>query len=140
MTLFNHFPRFRRIVFVMALVGLLTTFAAIIFVSAENNGSTPVSTDSVAPDTADKARIAERFGQLPLSFERNEGQIDPAVKFLSHGSGYDLFLTANEAVLSLRKPAKLKSDTLKSDTPGAEVREGSVLRLKMIGANAAAQV
>ncbi len=57
-----------------------------------------------AVDAVVKAKIAERFGRLPLSFERNEGQVDPAVKFLSHGPGYDLFLTANEAVLSLRKP------------------------------------
>lgn len=30
---------------------------------------------------------------LPLSFEANRGQTDPAVKFLSRGDGYALFLT-----------------------------------------------
>src|SRR6266849_4999928 len=49
------------------------------------------------------ARIVESYGKLPLSFEANQGQTDPAVKFLSQGSGYSLFLTANEAVLSLRE-------------------------------------
>ena len=53
-----------------------------------------------------KARIAERFGSLPLSFEANEGQVDRAVKFLSRGAGYDLFLTGDEAVLLLRKPRR----------------------------------
>ena len=39
---------------------------------------------------------------LPLSFEPNQGQTDSRVKFLSRGSGYTLFLTGDEAVLSLR--------------------------------------
>src|SRR5438093_634013 len=36
-----------------------------------------------------------------LTFEPNEGQADPSVKFLSHGHGYTLFLKPNEAVFSL---------------------------------------
>ena len=39
---------------------------------------------------------------LPLSFEANRGQTDPAVKFLSRGDGYALFLTADSAVFKLR--------------------------------------
>lgn len=39
---------------------------------------------------------------LPLTFEANRGQTDPQVKFLSRGRGYTLFLTATEAVLTLR--------------------------------------
>jgi hypothetical protein len=38
------------------------------------------------------ASLAEAYGQLPLSFELNEGQTDPQVGFLSRGSGYALFL------------------------------------------------
>jgi hypothetical protein len=45
----------------------------------------------------------EAYGRLPLSFEINRGQADSQVKFLSRGSGYSLFLTGNEAVLSLKK-------------------------------------
>ena len=40
-----------------------------------------------------------------MSFESNEGQTDSQVKFLSHGDGYSLFLTSNEAVFTLRTPA-----------------------------------
>ncbi|HEX5759821.1 MAG TPA: SBBP repeat-containing protein [Thermoanaerobaculia bacterium] len=43
------------------------------------------------------------FGQRPLAFEENRGQTDGRVKFLSRGSGYNLFLTATEAVLALRR-------------------------------------
>src|SRR5437588_777786 len=43
------------------------------------------------------------YGQLPLSFEANQGQTDAQVNFLSRGSGYALFLTATGAVLSLQQ-------------------------------------
>src|SRR5258706_5939425 len=43
------------------------------------------------------------FGKLPMHFELNRGQTDGQVKFLARGSGYTLFLTPGEAVLSLHK-------------------------------------
>ncbi|MCI0422629.1 MAG: hypothetical protein L0312_25990, partial [Acidobacteria bacterium] len=42
------------------------------------------------------------YGRLPLRFEANSGQTDARVKFLSRGRGYTMFLTGDEAVLSLR--------------------------------------
>ncbi|MGA2074553.1 MAG: hypothetical protein ABSH52_13715, partial [Terriglobia bacterium] len=42
------------------------------------------------------------YGKLPLSFEANQGQADASVKFLSHGRGYGLFLTGDEAVLEVQ--------------------------------------
>ena len=53
------------------------------------------------PDPHVKARVAEAYGNLPLSFEANQGQTDPRVKFLARGGGYTLFLTNSEAVLAL---------------------------------------
>ena len=49
------------------------------------------------------------YGKLPLSFEENQGQTAREVRFVSHGSGYELFLTPQEAVLTLRsnKPLDL---------------------------------
>ncbi len=47
------------------------------------------------------ARIPASYGQLPLSFEVNEGQVDSSVRFLARGVGYGLFLTGTGAVLSL---------------------------------------
>src|SRR5260370_28410234 len=55
------------------------------------------------PDAAAQARVAEAYGQLPLSFEANQGQIDAQVNFLSRGSGYTLLLTPSEAVLALKQ-------------------------------------
>jgi hypothetical protein len=54
-------------------------------------------------------RAIETYGRLPLSFERNDGQASPEVKFLSRGRGYTLFLTGKEAVLALEKPSAVSS-------------------------------
>jgi hypothetical protein len=44
--------------------------------------------------------VAQRYGTLPLAFERNAGQTDSRVQFLSRGRGYTLFLTRTDAVLA----------------------------------------
>ena len=48
-------------------------------------------------------QILQAYGQIPLSFEVNQGQTAAQVDFLSQGSGYTLFLTPTETVLSLQK-------------------------------------
>jgi hypothetical protein len=78
-----------------------------------------------------QARILDRYGRLPLSFEANHGQTDARVKFLTRSGGYSLFLTGDEAVLALRtavipapkgasglneSPVSLKRDPDTSDT------------------------
>src|SRR5262245_21532640 len=47
-----------------------------------------------------------RYGAIPLSFEKNLGQADSRVKFLSRGPGYGVFLTDREAILRLNQPAQ----------------------------------
>src|SRR5580658_4197227 len=39
-------------------------------------------------------------GNLPLSFEPNQGQTDPQVRFLARAPGYTLFVTSDEAVFA----------------------------------------
>jgi hypothetical protein len=46
--------------------------------------------------------VAVDYGKLPMSFEANQGQSADPVKFLARASGYALFLTDEEAVLSFR--------------------------------------
>jgi hypothetical protein len=50
-----------------------------------------------------KARLAAlaHIKGMPLYFERNLGQSDPSVRYLSHTSRYSLFLTDEAAVISL---------------------------------------
>lgn len=107
----------------------------------------PVSVGSGKADVALKPGIAEAYGKLPLSFEANQGQTDPRVKFLSRGRGYSLFLTPSEAVLVLRKAAtqavlRHPSATLSESHPRMAGREpspgndnGVTLRMKLVGAN-----
>jgi hypothetical protein len=67
-------------------------------------GSNPAIAGNVRPHSDGGVRLAEGYRKLPLSFEVNKGQVASEVKFLSQGRGYTLFLTGNEAVLSLKKP------------------------------------
>ena len=73
------------------------------------------------------ATVAANYGKLPLSFEANQGQTDPQVRFLSRGQGYSLFLTDQAAVLALTNSGgQVKGDAFvkhwrylrnKSDSP-----------------------
>jgi hypothetical protein len=56
---------------------------------------------AVAAGGGNPPAVAATYGELPLSFEANEGQSDARVRFLSHGEGYSLFLSDSGAVLSL---------------------------------------
>ena len=87
-----------------------------------------------------KPQAVRAYGQLPLSFEANQGQSDQRVKFLSHGRGYSLFLTGDEAVLALKKPvaSTARDRKLKPAVPSAEAP--AVVRMKLVGANGAAKV
>jgi hypothetical protein len=83
------------------------------------------------PNAATKARHNEAYCQLPLSFETNVGQIDPQVDFVSHGSGYTLFLTPREAVLALSTASA--SSTTGDRRNDRESAAEAVLRMKFIG-------
>jgi hypothetical protein len=132
------------------------------------NVAPPITTSPISvsqPDPKAQARILDRYGKLPLSFEANQGQADGQVKFLSRTGAYALFLTPDEAVLALRgKPANKGKGTASavplsakrtrvlppeqathgaSANRGDEATEGtanSVLRMKLRNANSAAKV
>jgi hypothetical protein len=88
-------------------------------------GASAADSPSVATEAAASSRSAALYACLPLSFEANQGQTDPRVKYLAHGRGYTLWLTLDEAVLALQKES--------SRTP-------AVLHMKLAGANAGARV
>src|SRR5437899_2757650 len=64
--------------------------------------------------------IVQDYLQLPLAFEANQGQTDAQVKFMSRGSGYNLYLTPTEAVLTLRKE-RGKAKTLENLSVGRDL-------------------
>jgi hypothetical protein len=73
-------------------------------------GATPLK-----PEPAPEPRLSS----LPLSFEANQNQTNPTVRFLSRGAGYTLFLTSDSAVFNLHS---------------------SVVRMKLAGANSDARI
>lgn len=72
------------------------------------------------PISPPQQQLIENYGKTPLAFEQNQGQTDDRVRFLSRGQGYALFLTQNEAILSLSR---------------SDFSETSVVTLQLIGAN-----
>ena len=92
---------------------------------------------------ANKPQVVEAYGKLPLSFEANQGQSDSRVDFLSRGSGYTLFLTPAEAVLTLRKPVAAHRESTRHENAEAEETPAvppAVVRMKLVGANPAPRV
>ena len=91
----------------------------------ELTGTPSALTTPVKYDPEKTGKIYAAMARLPLSFEENSGQEDPAVKFLSRGKGYSLFLTSSKAVLCLKKDNKR----------GQSAIEPSILTLSLVGAN-----
>jgi RHS repeat-associated protein len=60
--------------------------------------------ESTPAETA-KAQIGRAYGNLPLHFEANVGQLPEQAKFGARGPGYQLVLTGGETILTLRKHA-----------------------------------
>ncbi|HEY2399937.1 MAG TPA: Ig-like domain repeat protein [Steroidobacteraceae bacterium] len=98
------------------------------------HAATPPLTQS-SVDSTNRAHVAANYGQVPLSFEPNQGQSDVNVQFLSRGSGYSLYLTPGEAVLSLQRknPAEIPASGSRDATPTVDV-----LRMQLVGASATA--
>jgi len=99
-----------------------------------------------SPDPTARAKVAQSYGQMPLSFEPNRGQTDSQVKYLSRGRGYQIFLTPNETVLSLKEAvsrqrsafSRRKNKKRNRNAPLAPSTQNpapDVLRMKLVGAN-----
>ena len=83
---------------IVALVGVLIIIVEFKgFDIADFNSKNSLSQQS-------KLKVNANYGRIPMHFVANYGQMDHKVKFHSRGSGYTLFLTSDEAVLTLRKP------------------------------------
>ncbi len=130
----------------------LTGAAVLVFNPASRaTPKTPAPVAITRADAAFQSRLAASYGKLPLSFERNAGQTDASVKFLSRGPGYALFLTGNEAVLSLAKRRAPHAKTPQTKTPGLAnlfarpqaqkpISAPAAFRMSLAGANPKATV
>src|SRR5712692_6040904 len=66
--------------------------------------------------------------RLPLRFEANQGQFDPAVRYAARAGGYSLLLTATGAVLSLGPTQRIHISMLDAN------REPAIEPLDRLGA------
>jgi uncharacterized repeat protein (TIGR01451 family) len=97
-------------------VAVLMALAATLLMLGRRAGDVA---SSVSTQHAGSGSVMAAYRRLPLIFEPNRGQSDPQVKFLAHGSGYGLFLTADEAVLTLRHSAALQFSVVRMTLEGA---------------------
>jgi hypothetical protein len=91
------------------------------------------------PDENQRLRAAKAYGKAPLSFEANQGQSDPSVKFLARGAGYQLSLTSTGATLSLRRDSGLASNKqaekdFRFPTNERQSRSDAMVRMRLLGA------
>src|SRR5882762_6879434 len=91
-------------------------------------------------------RWMEAYGKLALSFEENEGQTAGEVRYVSHGSGYELFLTPEEAVVALQPSLPGNLSALHGVAYFRSLRQArragrmTVLRMGLEGANLEAKI
>jgi len=131
---------FRRIG--MLVVGLVFVVTLIPF-SAQGTDQFSKKGESTEPNWATKKRISETYGKLPLHFEANQGQVDERVRFLSRGSGYNLLLTSNEAVLTLSRRENNKDSTAEREDRkrgGESLIQTGTLWMRWEGANQESKV
>src|SRR5260370_12574931 len=106
-------------------------------------GFSQVATNRTSTVSAAKAdpKWIEAYGKLPLSFEENQGQTDREVRYVSHGNGYELFLTPQEAVLALRPSTAYDLSPLHRAAHIQAIREArragqmTLIRMHLDGAN-----
>ena len=101
--------------------------------------------DATPPPRPSVPIVQASYGKLPLSFEANQGQWDASVQFVTRGRGHQLFLTPNEAVLTVRT-GRAQSDgrpdpaTQPKQFSSSSPDSHSVVRMQFAGADPQAEV
>ena len=85
----------------------LSVFIAIVCTFTDSSVAQGVRERAVASAPSGRmlrnTTIAKNYGEIPLSFEMNQGQASSEVRFSSRGPGYSLYLRKFDAVLALTK-------------------------------------
>jgi hypothetical protein len=109
-------------------------------------GVTVFGASKVVPSQPDRAAgllkslsAPENYGNLPLVFEPNDGQVDPSVRFLTHTHDMTVYFTDNETVMVLHKGEKSDPHRLRGQQAHPQA-ETAVVRMKLAGAGRPGQV
>lgn len=76
------------------------------------------------PDTPEEAPRLIDVARLPLAFEQNLGQTDPRARYFARGPGYNVFLGAADAIVTL------------AGASDEDDIQGAAVRIEIVGANA----
>ena len=144
----------RKRVFVSALViSIFIGFIGLAYADTTNTKSEADVIESVPEKTdhAVRAQVSKNYGKLPLSFIRNDGQIDDKVKYYERGRGHSTYFTGEGVYLELthsepdnstdnkaeeinQKPEARDSEVSNRQSK-IENRKSSILRLVPLNAN-----
>src|SRR3990172_5536781 len=107
----------------------------------EANVATPASPPRLALSSPPAALpfTGKHYGDLPLTFESNQGQAGGGVAFLARGPGYGLFLAPAEVVLSLAEGAMHAPSQPNRSTPPAS-KAATIVRMVLLDADSQPQL
>src|SRR5579859_1599840 len=114
-----------------SLSGPSLVFAVTVLAITAANAAVPLpNTHATHPPPA-----VSNYQKLPLSFEANQGQTDPSVRYISRGEGFSLFLTDSAAVLALGEPSVCASKAALTDCATQGALPSSIVRMTLAGAS-----
>ena len=142
------FEKLSRTCLTLLLIGgvVLTSMA----VPNKESYSAPPNPNLQRSTRTSHQNLVESFGQLPLTFELNQGQLAKDVKFLSRTTAGDIYLTSKETIISLRQPSALPKEMVgptsegqnnkrlfdrQVNNPGSKSRDA--IKMRVVGSNAA---
>lgn len=108
--------RVSMLVFAMGLLAVCVGSGSLAARRTATARKPPAHSAAAVPKATVEPNVRTKYGALPLSFEANEGQTDPSVQFISHGSGYTLFLRQTDALLALQSQRQTDVVQQKKDT------------------------
>lgn len=128
--------RMMKVALAAAFAAIMLSAVGLAFYFSSAAHAAKSATQTAATNQASPPKLKQTALSVPLYFEPNQGQTAPQVKFLAHGAGYGLFLTADDAVLKLQAP------TVNARPSSADAERGpsSVIRMHLEGANSAARI
>lgn len=121
-----------------AYAATLAMLGSIAFIGSPPHASVrSANVQTVSADAALAAGVNRVYGELPLSFEANQGQAESRVDFVARGSGYTLLLKSTEAVLSLHGAGDWVSGRRSDGLSEATSPNGAVVKMQIVGSDPA---
>ncbi|MHB1001081.1 MAG: DUF7948 domain-containing protein [Armatimonadota bacterium] len=116
-------------------IASVVSLAMILFCVTFSLAAAPISAHNVTSEM--NAKYADTYGKLPLSFIKNDGQLNKAVRYVINGPTASAFFTDTGVTFDLADPSALKSKsdvTLASYRPDKPVKH-TALKMEFVDAS-----